>query len=347
MEDIKQYIESGVLELYVLGDLTQDEMFEVERMASTYPEIQQELNEIAEGLENYAFENAIEPSGSLKASVLGQLEFSTVEVKPEIYDNASKEHKIIPLKVAQSSSFYKYAFAASIALLAVSVFALVKTYNDLKKSQQQLVSLTLQNQSFANRVNFQENQLNGYRQRLGEPVSKNPVVADTTSVFSNSPELMALKQQSQADSAKLNAKQAELNDVKNTLAALKNQNKRRKKELSILSDPDSRFIKLKGMPFSPSSAMLVAWNPDKHQLWISKELSTLPKNDKDHQYQLWAIRKLKPISLGTFDIDDQDSIMEKMMSIDRASAFAVTLEPRGGSKKPTLSQMVVMGLAHK
>ncbi|RYE18361.1 MAG: anti-sigma factor [Sphingobacteriaceae bacterium] len=93
--------------------------------------------------------------------------------------------------------------------------------------------------------------------------------------------------------------------------------------------------------------MLIAWNPEKNKLYINKKGSGLAVNDKDHQYQLWAIRKLKPVSLGVFDIGQKDSIIQSMMSIDKAAAFAVTLEPRGGSEKPTLKQMVAMSISHK
>jgi hypothetical protein len=42
--DVQAYIESGVLELYVSGALTEQEMREVERMAHQYPAIKWLMN---------------------------------------------------------------------------------------------------------------------------------------------------------------------------------------------------------------------------------------------------------------------------------------------------------------
>lgn len=349
MEDIKLYIESGILELYVLGDLAQEEKLEVERLAANYPEIQKELNEISKTMELFAEQNAIEPRESLRATVLNQLEISNKTEDTVVKQTGiSEEKKVIALQPARQTYFYRYAFAASIALLLVSLVALFNTYNRLQESRQQLVALQVQNQKFANQVNFQENQLNQYKQQSGENTLHNPPTSDSIHADRNNPkELIALQQQNQNFSNRLALQATELKQTKKNLLALESQNKNREKVLSVFSDPNSRFIKLKGAVFSPSSALMIAWNPEKKQLWITKKGSTLPVNDKQHQYQLWAITKLKPVSLGVFDIRKTDSIMEKMTSVDRAAAFAVTLEPRGGSEKPTLKQMMVMGFSHK
>jgi anti-sigma-K factor RskA len=336
VEDIKQYIESGILELYVLNDLTPAERLEVERMAATYPVIQKEIDEISETMELLAEEHAIEPREELRAIVLNQLltnDTNIADITSKPVEEADK--KIIPLKTVSSTQFYKYAFAASVALLLVSLISLFNIYNHLQDSRQQLVALQAQNQKFANQVNFQESQLNQYKQQSGSSAINSPVLIDSLVVKqkSNPQQLMAIEMQ--------------LKQSKKRIQALELLSKNHEKELDIFSDPTSRFIKLKGMPFSPKSQLLIAWNPEKNQLIINKKASTLPVNDKDHQYQLWAITKLKPVDLGVFDINDKDSIIQSMTSIDRATAFAVTLEPRGGSEKPTLKQMMVMGIAHK
>ena len=46
VEDIKAYIESGILELYVLGDISTEEKLQVETMAAKHPAIKAELDEI-------------------------------------------------------------------------------------------------------------------------------------------------------------------------------------------------------------------------------------------------------------------------------------------------------------
>lgn len=57
--DLKTYIESGILELYVLGQLSSEEEKEVQDMQAKHVEIQREIHEISLGLEKYGQINAI------------------------------------------------------------------------------------------------------------------------------------------------------------------------------------------------------------------------------------------------------------------------------------------------
>lgn len=67
----------------------------------------------------------------------------------------------------------------------------------------------------------------------------------------------------------------------------------------------------------------------------------MPANDKDHSYQLWAIVAGKPIDLGVFNADTTSKDMKEMKDVELASAFAVTLEKRGGSLTPSMDEMMV------
>ena len=66
MENIKEYIESGVLELYVLGDLNPAESAEVEAMSKLYPEVKTELEEIESVMAKVADNFAVEPALKVK-----------------------------------------------------------------------------------------------------------------------------------------------------------------------------------------------------------------------------------------------------------------------------------------
>ena len=68
----------------------------------------------------------------------------------------------------------------------------------------------------------------------------------------------------------------------------------------------------------------------------------LPKTDKTHEYQLWALVDGKPVSLGVFGENAKEAV-QQMETIEKAQAFAVTIEPIGGSVNPTMEKMVVMG----
>ena len=60
--DVRQYIESGILELYVFGQLTDSERADVEAMAAQHPEVRAEIAEIEQSLELYARMHGINPS---------------------------------------------------------------------------------------------------------------------------------------------------------------------------------------------------------------------------------------------------------------------------------------------
>ena len=72
--DIQQYISSGILEQYVLGQLSQDEAKEVESIVEKYPEIKGELEKIEQAFEEYGFANAITPSPELEQQILQKIQ---------------------------------------------------------------------------------------------------------------------------------------------------------------------------------------------------------------------------------------------------------------------------------
>ena len=63
--NLQTYIESGILELYVLNLLHDSERAEVQDMISKYPELHQEIEAIEVSLESYAQTHAVEPSFGL------------------------------------------------------------------------------------------------------------------------------------------------------------------------------------------------------------------------------------------------------------------------------------------
>lgn len=71
--DIKQYIESGVLELYVLGHLSQQDTLEVEKNAAEHTEIAAEIDRIEVSLEELAFATASEVNPKVLDRTLEQL----------------------------------------------------------------------------------------------------------------------------------------------------------------------------------------------------------------------------------------------------------------------------------
>lgn len=71
--DIKAYISSGILEHYVLGKLSSQEMMEVERFSAAHPEIREELNEIEWAIEEFALLNKKTPPQGVLEEVLREV----------------------------------------------------------------------------------------------------------------------------------------------------------------------------------------------------------------------------------------------------------------------------------
>ena len=72
----KNYIESGILEQYVLGHTSAGETKEIELAAAADPAIRMEIEKISEALMAYAMDHAINPSPILKPLLLATIDYS-------------------------------------------------------------------------------------------------------------------------------------------------------------------------------------------------------------------------------------------------------------------------------
>ena len=83
----------------------------------------------------------------------------------------------------------------------------------------------------------------------------------------------------------------------------------------------------------------VYWDKNSSEVIIAT--NNLPTLSETEQYQLWAIVDGKPVDAGVFDASTR---LAKMKGISgEAVAFAVTIEPKGGSVNPTMEKMVMIG----
>ena len=110
-------------------------------------------------------------------------------------------------------------------------------------------------------------------------------------------------------------------------------------QLNVLLSERKKTIVLKGQAFSPQSKATVYWSGDEVYLFANN----FPLNNQETQYQLWAIVEGVPVDAGVFDVKGNTDGLIRLKNISNASAFAVTIEKRGGSKTPTLEKMIVLG----
>lgn len=116
------------------------------------------------------------------------------------------------------------------------------------------------------------------------------------------------------------------------------------KELEIISDPAFSKIAMNGTANAPDANALVYWNENTSEVYLKiKNLKTLAQ---ENQYQLWAIIDGKPVDAGVFDSNIAGLVRMKTIT-KGASAFAVTIEPRGGKPAPSLETMQVLGTVKK
>ncbi len=278
MEEERAYIESGILELYVLGQLNDQEQAEVEAMAAQYPEVQQEIEAIEFAMEQYAVARAVQPTAGLDQKIL-----ATIEKVQQGATPVSDRHqaKVVPLQSGYESKIrtLRVALVACVALLIVSVIALFSAHSELGDARNEIASLSADREQFTSTVNY-------------------------------------IKQ----DNADLH------------------------KIVDMANDPNWKTVKLAGTPMDPKAKMVVYWHVSGNHVMMDNSRMNLPANDKNHQYQLWALVNGKPVDLGVFDVEaHHNGILTNMKDIASAQTFAVTLEQRGGSPSPTMEQMIVAG----
>ena len=75
MTNIPDYINSGILEMYVLGNTSTEETLQVELLATEHPEIRNEINSISAVMETYANAQAIEPDPIIKPFLIATVDF--------------------------------------------------------------------------------------------------------------------------------------------------------------------------------------------------------------------------------------------------------------------------------
>lgn len=108
-------------------------------------------------------------------------------------------------------------------------------------------------------------------------------------------------------------------------------------ELRILNDVDYKKLVLNTTDTAIKRAATIFWNNKTGKVYAN--VTKLPTLSSNQQYQLWAIKAGKPVDLGV--ITDTTTSLTSQKDIDKAEAFAITVEKTGGNATPTMEKMVV------
>ena len=279
--NIQEYIDSGILDTYVLGATSDQERREVDCLSSIYPEIQQEIDRLTDTLEEYALLYSVEPPADLKTQIMAQLEFGEAPVRSLLGSNGSSA--AAPAPTGGTFTVSRPVFTMSwVAAASVAVVMLVFSYflvSQLRQNQRTTVSL-------------------------------------------------------QSGNGKL---QSELTDLR---ARQQSQNE----ALALLKLPGTKIISVQGNEKAPGGGMQIYWNEKTQQVAVA--IDKMPPLPADQQYQLWGLvigadGQPQPTDAGVLNLTGD--VQKQTRAIARANAFAVTIEKKGGSPTPTLSNLVAIG----
>lgn len=132
------------------------------------------------------------------------------------------------------------------------------------------------------------------------------------------------------------------------ITQLKNKVQQREELLSILSARTVDLVVMSGMAVNADGYGKIIWDPESNRALL--QVSNLPPEPADKDYQLWVIKNNKPLPAGVFSVNQTDEAsffkIEELPDVSEqaAGAFAVTLEPEGGVPQPT-GDMYLLGSA--
>ena len=257
--NVEEYISSGILESYVMDELSASERADVEKAALENPEIKSEIDRIEQTLESLAFATAKEPASS---------------VKGQLFDKLSEETPVLPIN--RNFTFLKYAVAASITIALGSAFMAFSYWSKWQSSEQRLATLLAQNQQFAENYRMVNQELDGLQDAV-----------------------------------------------------------------AIMNNSSFRRVVMNGTANAPQALATIYWNETSQDVFLS--IQNLKALSQNQQYQLWAIIDGKPVDAGVFNADTGRLLVQMNAIGSGAAAFAVTIEPLGGSENPSLETMQVIG----
>jgi len=104
---------------------------------------------------------------------------------------------------------------------------------------------------------------------------------------------------------------------------------------------ESRTIPLEGAWARQGASAEVATIDDNRVILVAEDMPSVPEN---RTLQIWVIHDDVPTPSGLFDPDGDMTATAVTTSIEKADAIAVTVEPAGGSDKPTSDPVLLTEL---
>jgi len=146
-------------------------------------------------------------------------------------------------------------------------------------------------------------------------------------------------QKSEAVDGQLADLQSQNTELTDNVQRVTNKMDNIRQDLSVLLNSAFARVVLNSTDESIVRKAVIYFNPSEQQVYLNS--STLSELTEGQQYQLWALIDGQPVDAGVFDVRKDE--FQLMNSFEHVDAFAVTIEPKGGSTEPTLETMQVYG----
>lgn len=134
-------------------------------------------------------------------------------------------------------------------------------------------------------------------------------------------------------------------ELNETIVSSENENRKANELLNIIRDNNNTVVALAGQTVAPSATAKVYWNKETQKVYI--DASGLPTPPEGKEYQVWSLKlkpTLTPTSIGLLsEFNQNESKIFEVSKTQDAEAFGITLEPKGGSKTPTMEQLYTLG----
>lgn len=153
--DIQQFISSGIIEAYVLGIASEEEVRELEALSNQYPEVATAIEDCRQTMDDFSTLQSIEPPAALKANIWAAIEADnnsttsnsrTFVSKEEIPALMPKADTVVPFTNNTSSFPWKGAMAAAIVLLAGSLILNFSLWNKSNTTTNEIAALKEEHQ---------------------------------------------------------------------------------------------------------------------------------------------------------------------------------------------------------
>lgn len=141
--NVKEYIESGILDAYVLGALTQEECAEVQANMAQYPEVAAEVAAIEASMQSFAEDNATPPPAFMKEKIWDAIQAEAdVAPTPQKEEEKPAATKTIPFPAEERKRQNNWSRAAIWAALIGSLLTNIILWSQSNTNEQKVAAYT-------------------------------------------------------------------------------------------------------------------------------------------------------------------------------------------------------------